>query len=90
MNPLCVCYTKNEQIFSHDVAKSRNHYTSKAHNVETITSGSLDTTKIPFHDVQHVNIYMFIFLKISSYIHKYEIQSLRYIFIFGFGGLVSI
>ena len=67
------------KIFSHDVAKSRNHYTSKAHNVETITSGSLATTKIPFHDVQHVNIYMFIFLKISSYIHKYEI--LRNIYI---------
>ena len=59
------------KIFSHDVAKSRNHYTSKAHNVETITSGSLATTKIPFHDVLSVNIYMFIFLKISSYILKY-------------------
>ena len=61
------------KIFSHDVAKSRNHYTSKAHNVETITSGSLATTKIPFHDVLSVIIYMFIFLKISSYILKYAI-----------------
>ena len=76
------------KIFSHDVAKSRNHYTSKAHNVETITSGSLATTKIPFHDVQNVNIHIVIFLKISSYILKYEI--LRNIFVFGFGKLVSI
>ena len=60
------------KIFSHDVAKSRNHYTSKAHNVETITSGSLATTKIPFHDVQNVNIHIVIFLKISSYILKYD------------------
>ena len=73
------------KIFSHDVAKSRNHYTSKAHNVETITSGSLATTKIPFYDVQNVNIHIFIFLKISSYILKY-----RVIYIFGFGKLVSI
>ena len=55
------------KIFSHDVAKSRNHYTSKAHNVETITSGSLATTKIPFHDILSVNIYMYIFLKIRTY-----------------------
>ena len=72
------------KIFSHDVAKSTNHYTSKAHNVETITRGSLATTKIPFHDVQNVNIYMLIFLKISSYIHKYYV---RYILL---GKLVSI
>ena len=46
------------------------------------------TTKIPFHDVQNVNIHIVIFLKISSYILKYEI--LRNIYIFGFGKLVSI
>ena len=72
------------KIFSHDVAKSRNHHTSKAHNVETITSGSLATTKIPFHDVQNVNIHVVMFLKISSYILKYEICSLRNIYVFGF------
>ena len=74
------------KIFSHDVAKSRNHYTSKAHNVETITSGSLATTKIPFHDVQNVNIHIVIFLKISSYILKYCVIYMYLVF----GKLVSI